>query len=106
MSPPIFDPITFNQLPHLMNTKNPPCLNGDKVELATNLLRVFNHKHRFAIVNKLPAFPPNGLKELSSTNCLTKVEWIPPDWQLPFVYRNLIFWSICKYFSVRAWYIP
>jgi hypothetical protein len=53
MSPPIFDPITFNQLPQLMNTKNPPCLNGDKVELSTNLLRVFNHKHRFAIVNKL-----------------------------------------------------
>ncbi len=36
-----------------MSTKNPPCLNGEKVELATNLLRVFNHKHRFAIVNKL-----------------------------------------------------
>lgn len=53
MCPPIFGAITFNQLPHLMNTKNPPCLNGEKVELATNLLRVFNHKHRFAIVNKL-----------------------------------------------------
>lgn len=36
-----------------MSTKNPPCLNGEKVELATNLLRVFNHKHRFAIVNRL-----------------------------------------------------
>ena len=36
-----------------MSTKNPPCLNGDKVESATNLLRVFNHKHRFAIINKL-----------------------------------------------------
>ncbi len=36
-----------------MNTKNPPCLNGEKVETATNLLRVFNHKHRFAIINKL-----------------------------------------------------
>lgn len=36
-----------------MSTKNPPCLNGEKVELATNLLRVFNHKHRFAIVNHL-----------------------------------------------------
>ncbi len=36
-----------------MSTKNPPCLNGEKVELATNLLRVFNHKHRFAIVSEL-----------------------------------------------------
>lgn len=36
-----------------MNTKNLPCLNGDQVEVATNLLRAFNHKHRFAIVNKL-----------------------------------------------------
>lgn len=53
MSAAIFEPITFNQLPHLMNTKNPPCLNGEKVETATNLLRAFNHKHRFAIVNKL-----------------------------------------------------
>ncbi|MBI1225295.1 MAG: ArsR family transcriptional regulator [Bacteroidetes bacterium] len=53
MCPPIFGASTFNQLPHLMNTKNPPCLNGEKVELAMNLLRVFNHKHRFAIVNKL-----------------------------------------------------
>lgn len=38
---------------YLMSTKNPPCLNGEKVEMATNLLRVFNHKHRFAIVNQL-----------------------------------------------------
>lgn len=38
---------------YLMSTKNHLCLNGEKVELATNLLRVFNHKHRFAIVNKL-----------------------------------------------------
>ena len=53
MCPAIFGPITFNLLPQLMNTKNPPCLNGEKVELATNLLRVFNHKHRFAIVIKL-----------------------------------------------------
>ena len=53
MCPAIFDLITFNQLPQLMNTKNPPCLNGDKIDLATQMLRVFNHKHRFAIVNKL-----------------------------------------------------
>lgn len=38
---------------YLMSTKNPPCLNGDKVETATNLLRAFNHRHRFAIINKL-----------------------------------------------------
>ena len=36
-----------------MSTKNPPCLNGDKVETATNILRLFNHRHRFAIINKL-----------------------------------------------------
>ena len=36
-----------------MSTKNPPCLNGDKVEMATKLLRAFNHKHRFAILTNL-----------------------------------------------------
>jgi DNA-binding transcriptional ArsR family regulator len=36
-----------------MSTKNPPCLNGDKVETATTRLRAFNHRHRFAIITKL-----------------------------------------------------
>ncbi|MCU0348041.1 MAG: helix-turn-helix domain-containing protein [Saprospiraceae bacterium] len=36
-----------------MSTKNPPCLNGEKVELATKLLRAFNHKHRFEILTSL-----------------------------------------------------
>lgn len=36
-----------------MSTENPPCLNGEMVETATNLLRAFNHKHRFAIVSHL-----------------------------------------------------
>lgn len=53
MCPAIFDPLPLTSYHYLMNTKNPPCLNGEKVELATNLLRVFNHKHRFAIINKL-----------------------------------------------------
>lgn len=46
-------PLPLTSYHYLMSTKNPPCLNGEKVEMATNLLRVFNHKHRFAIVNKL-----------------------------------------------------
>ncbi|MBK8567876.1 MAG: helix-turn-helix transcriptional regulator [Saprospiraceae bacterium] len=38
---------------YLMSTKNPPCLNGEKVEMATARLRAFNHKHRFAIITEL-----------------------------------------------------
>lgn len=55
MFAPIFDAHPLTSYHILMSTKNPPCLNSDKVESATNLLRAFNHKHRFTIVTRLLA---------------------------------------------------
>ncbi len=50
----IFDAqILITSYHYLMSTKNPPCLNGEKVETATSMLRAFNHKHRFAIITEL-----------------------------------------------------
>jgi DNA-binding transcriptional ArsR family regulator len=37
----------------LKNTKYTPSLNGERVATATSLLRAFNHKLRFAIVERL-----------------------------------------------------